>query len=230
MKKILVIIPAYNEAATLKDVMDRIKAEMSYADCIVVNDGSRDNTDMVCRMNHYDVLDLPVNLGLAGAFRAGMRYADYNDYDFAVQIDGDGQHDPKYIKKMLKYMEDTKADIVIGSRFKDVRKPLSMRMVGSKLISGAIWLTTKGKYIGDVTSGMRLYNKRMIAQFANGLNYRPEPDTLAFLLNHDAKIEEIQVEMGERIAGASYLNVGTSTMYMIHVLFNILFFQWVRRD
>ena len=129
---------------------------------------------------------------------------------------------------MLEKMETAQADIVIGSRFKEEKKPNSMRMLGSRIISGAIKLTTGGKKIEDVTSGMRLFNKRMIKNFGYNMHYSPEPDTIAYLLNCGIKIEEIQVEMYERIAGTSYLNLKNSVWYMLKMLFSILIFQWVR--
>ena len=145
-----------------------------------------------------------------------------------MQIDGDGQHDPMYIKDMLRVMKEKNADIVIGSRFAEKKKPFNMRMLGSNLISAAIWLTT-GKKIQDVTSGMRLFNKRMIKKFGYQINYGPEPDTLAFLLNCGVRIEEVQVTMQERIAGTSYLTAGRSVKYMMHMLYGILIFQWLRK-
>ena len=157
-----------------------------------------------------------------------MRYANYYGYDRVVQIDGDGQHDPKYIKAMAEEMDRSGADIVIGSRFKTKRKPLTGRMIGSQILTTAIWITTKGKYIGDVTSGMRLFNKKMIKRFGYDMHYSPEPDTLAYLLNCGVHIEEIQVEMQERVAGTSYLNFKNSAWYMMKMLFSILLFQWVR--
>ena len=145
-----------------------------------------------------------------------------------MQYVGEGQHDPMYIKDMLKVMEKNDADIVIGSRFVQERKPFNMRMLGSNLISAAIRLTT-GEKIQDVTSGMRLFNKRMIKKFGYQINYGPEPDTLAFLLNCGVKIEEVQVTMQERTAGTSYLTAGRSINYMMHMLYGILVFQWFRK-
>ena len=158
-----------------------------------------------------------------------MRYANYYGYDYVLQLDGDGQHDPMYIKDLQTCMEQTGADIVIGSRFKTERKPLNSRMIGSQLITTAIFLTTKGKYIGDVTSGMRLFNKKMIKRFGYDMHYSPEPDTLAYLLNCGVKIEEVQVQMHERIAGVSYLNFKNSIWYMMKMMFSIFLFQWVRK-
>lgn len=226
----LIIIPAYNEEENIVSVVEEITSKYPQYDYVVINDGSTDATRKVCANNGINLLDLPVNLGLSGAIRSGMKYANYYGYEYVVQLDGDGQHCPEYISEMLECMERTQADIVIGSRFKTQRKPFTARMVGSQIITYAILLTTKGKYIGDVTSGMRLFNKRMIKMFGYRINYRPEPDTLAFLLNHGVKIEEVQVEMRERTAGSSYLNLKNSIIYMLHVLFNVLVFQWVRKE
>lgn len=226
----LIIIPAYNEEDNILAVVEEITANYPQYDYVVINDGSTDATRKVCANNGINLLDLPVNLGLSGAIRSGMKYANYYGYEYVVQLDGDGQHSPEYISDMLHCMEQTQADIVIGSRFKTQRKPFTARMVGSQLITYAIWLTTRGKYIGDVTSGMRLFNKRMIKMFGYRINYRPEPDTLAFLLNQGVKIEEVQVTMRERVAGSSYLNMKSSFSYMLHVLFNVLVFQWVRKE
>ena len=129
---------------------------------------------------------------------------------------------------MAEEMDRSGADIVIGSRFKTKRKPLTGRMIGSQILTTAIWITTKGKYIGYVTSGMRLFNKKMIKRFGYDMHYSPEPDTLAYLLNCGVHIEEIQVEMQERVAGTSYLNFKNSAWYMMKMLFSILLFQWVR--
>ena len=133
------------------------------------------------------------------------------------------------IEDMITEMERTGCDIVIGSRFKTKRKPVNSRMIGSQLLTYAIMITTGGKYIGDVTSGMRLFNKRMIKRFGYDINYSPEPDTLAYLLNCGVKIEEVQVEMHERIAGTSYLDFKNSIWYMMKMFFSIFIFQWVRK-
>lgn len=195
----------------------------------MINDGSLDDTRKICTRRGYNILDLPVNVGLSGAIKAGMRYANYYGYDYVLQMDGDGQHEPKYIKNMMEEMKNSACDIVIGSRFKTEKKPLSMRMIGSQLITAAIYITTNRKYIGDVTSGMRLFNKKMIKKFGYDIHYSPEPDTLAYLLNHGIEIKEVQVHMHERIAGTSYLNFTGSIWYMMKMMFSILLFQWVRK-
>ena len=226
MKKVLVVIPAYNEEKNIERVVDNLISNYGQYDYVVVNDGSTDGTRRVCRKKGYNLLDLPVNLGLGGAIKSGMKYANYNQYEYVLQFDGDGQHQAQYIETMIEKMEETNADIVIGSRFVEKRKPLTPRMIGSQLITYAIWLTTGGKYIGDVTSGMRLFNKRMIKRFGYEMHYSPEPDTLAYLLNRGVKIEEVQVEMLERENGTSYLNFFGSLDYMWQMMFSILIFQW----
>ena len=195
----------------------------------MVNDGSTDATRKICAERGYNLLDLPVNLGLGGAIKSGMKYANYHQYEYVLQLDGDGQHQPQYIENMLQKMMETNADIVIGSRFVNQRKPVTARMIGSQLITASIWLTTGGNYIGDVTSGMRLFNKKMIKRFGYEMNYSPEPDTLAYLLNHKVNIQEVQVEMLERQAGTSYLNFFRSLDYMWQMLFSIFIFQWFRK-
>lgn len=226
--KCIIVIPAYNEAENIEKVVDNIIKNYPEYDYVVVNDGSTDTTRKICKERGYNLLDLPANVGLAGAIKSGIKYANYYQYEYVVQIDGDGQHNPLYIQDMLKAMEDKNADIVIGSRFVTGKKPLKMRMLGSNLISAAIWLTT-GKKIKDVTSGMRLFNKSMIKKFGYQINYGPEPDTLAFLLNCGVRIEEVQVSMEERTAGTSYLTLGRSVSYMLHMLYGILVFQWFRK-
>ena len=226
--KCLIVIPAYNEADNIEKVVDNIINNYPQYDYVIVNDGSTDATRKICKERGYNLLDLPVNVGLAGAIKSGIKYANYYQYEYAVQIDGDGQHDPVYVADLLDKMKESGADIVIGSRFVNVKKNASMRMLGSHLISAAIWLTT-GKKIKDVTSGMRLFNKNMIKKFGYKINYGPEPDTLAFLLNCGVRVEEVQVEMYERTAGTSYLTIGRSVSYMLHMLYGILIFQWFRK-
>lgn len=196
----------------------------------MVNDGSKDRTAQICREKGYRFLDLPVNLGLAGAFQAGLRYAyrTGGGYNAAIQFDGDGQHDPSYIEEMAALMEKEGLDVVIGSRFKEEKKPFSLRMLGNRMIQLAIKITT-GVTIKDPTSGMRLLNRPMIREFAQNLNYGPEPDTIAYLIRTGAKVEEVQVQMMDRIAGESYFNLRRSIEYMTRMCISILFFQWVRR-
>ena len=226
--KTLIIIPAYNEELNIERVVGNLVENYPQYDYVVVNDGSRDNTAKICREHGYNLLDLPVNLGLSGGFQAGMMYAYKNGYDFALQMDGDGQHKPEYIQPLLDCAIETKANIVIGSRFVTEKKPKSFRMFGSNIISFIIKLTT-GCRIADPTSGMRIFDKNAIKEYAININYCPEPDTIAFLLRTGMKCKEVQVEMDERIAGESYLNLKNSIKYMTKMIMSILFIQWVRK-
>ena len=227
MPRLLIVIPAYNEEENIVRVVDDLTRRFPQYDYVVVNDGSRDKTAALCRAHGYRLIDLPVNLGLAGAFQTGLRYAADNGYDCAMQLDADGQHRPEYIPAMLEELEDG-ADIVIGSRFLTVKKPKTLRMVGSYIISWSIRLTT-GRAICDPTSGMRLFNRAMVEEFAQNLNYGPEPDTISYLIKNGAKVKEVQVTMGERIAGQSYLNLWRSAQYMVKMSISILLIQWFRK-
>lgn len=227
MSKLLIIIPAYNEAKNIERVVNNLQKNYPQWDYLVVNDGSKDKTAEICRKNGYPMLDLPVNLGLAGAFQAGIRYAYQNGYTVALQFDGDGQHDPAYIASMLKKLEEEKLDIVIGSRFCEEKKPHTLRMLGSTMITWAIQLTT-GRKVSDPTSGMRLFSANVLKNFSNSINYGPEPDTISYLLRCGASISEVQVKMHERIAGTSYLNLGRSVRYMLNMFVSILFVQFFR--
>ena len=225
--KCLVIIPAYNEEENIVRVVENLKNNYPMYDYIVINDGSSDSTAKICRKNGYELVDLPVNLGLAGAFQTGLKYAYRNGYDYAIQFDADGQHRPEFIAPMLDKIQEG-YDIVIASRFVTEKKPHSLRMLGSNLISMAMKLTT-GRRVKDPTSGMRMFNKKMIAEFALNMNYGPEPDTVSYLLKQGATIAEVQVEMDERIAGESYLNLTKSMMYMLRMLLSILLIQNFRK-
>lgn len=224
-EKVLLIIPAYNEAQNIKAVVDMIRAAGDY-DYVVINDGSSDSTAKICRDYGFNLVDLQVNQGLAGAFQTGMKYAKMNGYDYAIQFDADGQHLPEYIAPMLKEINKG-YDIVIGSRFFNVKKAKSMRSFGAEIISLAILLTT-GKRIKDPTSGMRLYNKRLISVFADNINYGPEPDTMAFLMRSGISISEVNVQMRERMAGESYLTTIASIKYMLRMTLSILLVQFAR--
>ena len=225
--KTLVIIPAYNEEGSIVDTVNSLIRMVPSVDYVVVNDGSSDDTKELCMRNGFNIISLPINLGLAGGFQTGMKYAFCHNYDAALQFDGDGQHKPDYIQSLINAMSDANADIVIGSRFIERKKHFSARMLGSHLISGLIKLTT-GKTIQDPTSGMRLYNRRMIEMFANKHDMAPEPDTLAYCLRKGAKALEVPVEMQERQTGESYLNASKSISYMLRICISILVLQWFR--
>ena len=226
--KTLIIIPAYNEEANIERVVNNLIENFPQYDYVVINDGSKDSTGSICRKNGYNLVDLPVNLGLSGGFQAGMKYAHYNGYDFAIQFDGDGQHNPEYIEKMLEKIQNENLDIVIGSRFVDEEKPKTARMFGNNIIEFAVKATT-GVKINDTTSGMRMFNKKMIDFLSDSVDCGPEPDTLAYLIRCGAKVGEVQVQMSERIAGESYLTLSRSVKYMTRMCMSIVFFQWFRK-
>lgn len=226
--KILIIIPAYNEELNIERVVDNLIENFPQYDYVVVNDGSKDGTAELCRKKGYHLLDLPINLGLSGAVQAGMRYADKMGYDAAVQLDGDGQHRPEYIGALLDVISSDEADIAIGSRFVTQKKPRSLRMLGSNWIS--FWIkATIGFRINDPTSGMRMFNKHIIKEFAYNINYGPEPDTISYLVKTGARVKEVQVYMDDRIAGESYLNMAKSIRYMLLMSFSIVFIQAFRK-
>lgn len=227
-RRIIAVVPAYNERDNIVSTIEDLRNNAPGVDYVIVNDGSKDDTLSICREHGYNVIDLPVNLGLAGAFQTGMRYAYEHGYDYAIQFDADGQHSAGYIAEMVHVAEEKGANIVIGSRFATQKKPVSARMAGSVLISAMIMLTTR-KRIQDPTSGMRLFNKQMIPLFANELDFGPEPDTISLLMRWGYKIEETQVEMRERVAGESYLNFTKSVAYMLRMSISILLVQWFRR-
>ena len=227
MSKLLIVIPAHNEEENIASVVEDLTTRYPQYDYIVVNDGSRDKTAAICRARGYHLIDLPINLGLAGAFQTGLRYAAENGYDCAMQLDADGQHKPEYIAAMLDALEEGN-DIVIGSRFLTVKKPKTLRMLGSYIISWSIRLTT-GRAICDPTSGMRMFNRAMVEEFAQNLNYGPEPDTISYLIKNGAIVKEVQVRMGERQAGHSYLTFLKSIQYMMKMSVSILLIQWFRK-
>ena len=223
-----IVIPVYNVEKYLKQCLESVVNQtLDKIEVICINDGSTDHTSEICHKSGYEIIDLPINLGLAGTFQTGLKYAYLKNYDYAMQMDADGQHLPEYIEALIKKINEG-YDIVIGSRFVTEKKPKSMRMLGSNMISWAIHMTT-GVRVMDPTSGMRIFNRNMIKEFASNINYGPEPDTISFLLKQGAKIGEVQVKMAERIAGESYLNFTKSIWYMTKMLISIIVLQNFRK-
>lgn len=223
---VLILIPAYNEETTIQHVVEELRAQCPQVDYLVINDGSSDRTAEICRANQYSLLDLPVNVGLSEAVLCGMRYAVRHGYEIAIQFDGDGQHCPEYIPDLVQQIESG-TDIAIGSRFVNAKKPLNSKMVGSRILSFLIRVKT-GKTIHDPTSGMRAYSNEIMKRFVSGINYRPEPDTLSYLMQKGAVVRECPVQMRERTAGSSYLNTMKSLGYMVQMAFSILTVQGSR--
>lgn len=222
--KVLIIIPAYNEADGISQLIDNLKTNYSQYDYVIINDGSTDSTKKLCKEKDYNVLNLPINLGIGGAVQTGYKYARENDYDIAVQIDGDGQHNPQYIEQMIMRMETEDADIVIGSRFinKEGFQSSRMRRAGINFLSNLIKLCT-GKKIYDVTSGFRVVNKRFINIFSEDYSRDyPEPEAIVTAVMWKGKLLEEPVIMNERKTGTSSINFRRSFYYMIKVTLAIL--------
>ena len=221
--KTLVIIPAFNEAGNIENLTKEL-ISFGY-DYLIINDGSTDNTSEILRKNGYSFLDMKENVGIAGVTKVGFRYAYENGYDGAIVIDGDGQHPPGYIHILLSEISNGN-DYVIGSRFVDRKKPLNLRMIGSRILCKLIRAKT-GAVVTDPTSGMRAMGRKVLEDFAENMNFIAEPDALCYVLRRGYKVKEIQVEMKEREAGVSYFaNPLKSIRYMVTVIISILFVQW----
>lgn len=216
--KVLVIIPAYNEKDAIINTVKNLEENTKNVDYIIINDCSKDNTLQICKENNFNVIDLPVNLGIGGAVQTGYKYAMKNGYDVAIQMDADGQHDPKYIHDLVAKIEEGN-DIVIGSRFieKNGFQSTFTRRMGIKLFSFIIKLFTK-QVVTDTTSGYRAVNRKVIEMFAKDypVDY-PEPETNALLAKRKMKIEEIPMEMKKRDTGASSITPIKSIYYAIKV-------------
>lgn len=225
--KTLVVIPAYNEALNIEKTVHDLEVNALEVDYVVINDGSKDNTLEVLKKNDFNYIDGFCNLGLFGAVQTGFKLAIKENYDVVIQFDGDGQHSAKYIAPLVKEIENGN-NIVIGSRFVDEKKPFTARMIGSRLIAGAIKMMT-GKTITDPTSGFRAYDKNCIIDYANEMNNPPEPDTLVYMLRKQRKIKEIQVQMSDREFGESYLNLVNTIKYMSRMMVSIFLIQPFRK-
>lgn len=227
MKKTLIVIPAYNEAMNIEKTVADVLENAKGMDYVIVNDGSTDNTIEVLERNNFNYINSFLNLGLFGAVQTGFKYALRNGYDVAIQFDGDGQHNASYLKMMVDEIEAGN-DIVIGSRFVTEKKPFTARMLGSRLISTAIFIVTR-KRIVDPTSGLRAYDKKALEEYAHGLNNPPEPDTLVYMLRKKCKVKEVQVEMSDREFGESYLNLSNTIKYMSRMLISIFLIEPIRK-
>lgn len=227
MIKTLIIIPAYNEALNIKNTIEDIEENAPGADYIVINDGSKDDTLEKLNLYNFHYINGFQNQGLFGAVQTGFKWALYNDYDVAIQFDGDGQHSAIYIKDLVKAIEEGN-NISIGSRYVNEKKPITARMLGSRLITFAIKVMT-GKKVNDPTSGFRAYDRSCIKLYANDINNPPEPDTLVYMLKNGKKIKEVQVTMSEREFGESYLNPINSIKYMVTQLISIFLIQSFRK-
>ena len=220
----LAVVPAYNEAATVTQVVRAIREHAPQFDVLVVDDGSTDGTGELARDAGARVLRHPFNLGIGGAVQAGFRYALEHDYDFMAQVDGDGQHDPAQLVKLEEAMRsDRSLDMVCGSRFlrrKQYPAPISRRTgihIFAFILSRVI-----GQRVSDPTSGFRLYNRRAVSLFARDYPHDyPEVEAVLMLHHHRLRMREVAVRMFARGGGASSINSGKSVYYMIKVLLAI---------
>ncbi len=235
-EKVLLIIPAYNEEdnilRTCREIDKYNKENKKKYDYVVINDGSRDKTGVILDENNINHIDLIHNLGIGGAVQTGYKYAYYNDYDIAVQYDGDGQHDVNYVDKVINPIIKNKADFVIGSRFVgeiSKFKTTGARRAGIKVLSFFIKMVS-GLKIYDTTSGFRACNKRIIKIFANEypLEY-PEPITTVELAKKKFRISEVAVNMRERTGGKSSIHTWKNVYYMLNVCLSIII-AGIRRD
>ena len=225
MKK-LVIIPAYN----IKKTVEEIEKKANEFDYIIINDCSTDDTKKICEKNNFNVINLPINLGIGGAVQTGYRYAYEQGYDIAVQVDGDGQHDPAFLNKMAEYLTEKNINMVIGSRFieKQGFQSSGTRRIGIKYFTCLIRLLT-GKVITDPTSGLRMIDREVIELFAEDYpkDY-PEPESVVAILRRKKKVDEIPVVMRERGGGVSSISIKKSIYYMIKVTLAI-FIEVIRK-
>lgn len=222
--KSIVIIPAYNEEKSIEKTVEDLRRNAPEFDYVIVNDCSGDATLKVCREKGMHVLNLPVNLGIGGAVQTGYRYACKNGYDFAVQFDGDGQHDARFLHEMRDYMTEHRLNMLIGSRFIDKEgfQSSGLRRFGIRYFSALIKLLT-GTRITDPTSGMRMVDREIMEIYAQTYpkDY-PEPESVVAILNMGKTVGEYPVVMRERKEGVSSISPLRSIYYMIKVTLAIL--------
>ncbi len=236
MKRVLVIVPAYNEEENILDVchnLDKVKVNCDYKlDYIVINDGSKDNTKEICEKNNLPVINLIHNLGIGGSVQTGYIYALKNNYDIAIQFDGDNQHDAEYINDLVKPIINGECDMTVGSRYiKNLSefKSTKIRQFGNVILSFILKLTTNKK-IYDMTSGFRAVNKDIIKMFAEDYpNDYPEPETVLVVIKNGYKVKEIPVKMHKRVHGKSFVTPTKSIYYMVKVSYAMLVRSFIER-
>jgi len=213
------MIPAYNEAESIAQVVAEARAYVPEADVLVISDGSLDGTADAARAAGADVVELPQNLGIGGAVQTGYRYAARRGYRAAVQVDGDGQHDVRELRPLLAAVLSGEVDLAVGSRYLEDRgyRGAGIRRAGSWLLSEWVRLLT-GRRIHDPTSGFRAAGPRAIELFAHEypVDY-PEVETLVLLSRRGLSIREYPVRMRSRLAGRSSITPLRSVQYMLQV-------------
>ncbi|PWR09600.1 glycosyl transferase family 2 [Micromonospora acroterricola] len=229
-KRTLIIIPALNESGSIADVVGEVRGELPGVDVLVVDDGSTDRTAAVAAAAGARVAKLPYNLGVGGAMRLGYRYARDHDYDVAIQVDADGQHDPRYVPKLVDMLEDN--DLIIGARFAgegdySVRGPRRWAMV---MLSAVLSRVARTK-LTDTTSGFRAANRRVIEMFASWYPAEYLGDTVETLV-HTARrgyrIRQVPVAMRKRMAGTPSHSPAKAMIYLGRA-FAVLTLALIRR-
>ncbi len=218
----LAVVPAYNEQASIVDVLESLRQHAPDFDVVVIDDGSTDRTRELAEAAGARVLRLPYNLGIGGAVQAGFTYALENGYDRMVQVDGDGQHDAREIHRLMTTMaDDPSIDVVCGSRFltSDYRYPAPISRRTGIHVFAFILSRIMRQRVSDPTSGFRLYNDRAIELFAHDYPHDyPEVEAVLLVHHHRLRMVEIPVRMFLRNGGASSIGSGKSVYYMLKVL------------
>lgn len=225
MKKILVIIPAFNEQASIVDVISAIKQEYLKMDLLVINDGSSDNTgNLAEQTNQAFVINLPYNMGIGASVQTGFKFAKKNDYQIALQFDGDGQHLIKEIIKIVEPIENDEADCVIGSRFiqkSQTYQPTSLRLIGIYILRLFSFFFVRQR-IADQTSGFRAYNRKAIEFLASHYPVDfPEPELIILLGKNNFRLKEVFTQMRERQGGVSSIPTWKGPYYIVKVLLSM---------
>lgn len=234
-KKILVILPCYNEEKSIGELilaLKKIKLDGVEICPLAINDCSTDNTLAEIQKHNIAYLDLKVNLGIGGAVQSGLIYAKQHDFDIAIQMDGDGQHPPSELIKVIEPIINDKADVSIGSRFIDKEgfQSSAARRAGIKFLSALIKLFS-GIRIFDCTSGYRAFNKKAIDLCVTYYPEKyPEPESILYLIKNGAKVVEVPVIMAERSGGKSSIGNFNSIYYMLKVSFGLLVLSFKKRS
>ena len=228
----IAIVPAYREERAIAGVVAEIRAFDPGLDVVVVDDGSRDDTAVAARAAGAAVVSLPFNLGIGGAVQTGFKYALAHGYDLAVRLDGDGQHDPAELPKLIEPLLAGEADIVVGSRFAQddpgYRAPLARRL-GIGLFARIVSLLVRQR-VTDTTSGFQALNRKGIALFAADYPHDyPEVEATVMVIRHRLRLKEVPARMRERAAGRSSITAVRSVYYMVKVLLAIFVGVFRRR-
>ena len=229
--KILLIVPCYNEGQNISGIHEELCHLNLDADTLFINDGSTDNTSLICRRKNIPIVQLSNNIGIGGAVQTGMRYAIENDYDLCIQLDGDGQHPPNQIPLLLEAYNKNNANLVIGSRFLDIKTYRSdaLRRFGIRIISGLLLWIYRLK-VTDPTSGFRLIDRKALRVFSENYPYDfPEPISIVIAHENNLGIYETSVSMRKRRGGKSSIaGFFKPLAYMLRVVLYIILLRMGR--